>query len=60
VIEVARFERHRVELTTLCRRMLGATEAEDAVQETFIRAWQGSGDQDESVRSLCDPSVALK
>jgi RNA polymerase sigma-70 factor (ECF subfamily) len=48
-----RLEEHRTVLTAHCRRLLGSgSEAEDAVQEAFVRAWQAF-DRFEGRASLC-------
>ena len=49
----AAYERHGAELYRFCRRLLDDSgQAEDAVQETFVRAWRARDRFDPAVGSL--------
>lgn len=55
----AEFERHRAHLTGVAYRMLGAlTDAEDAVQETYLRFAQTSGTELRDVRAWLTTTIA--
>jgi RNA polymerase sigma-70 factor, ECF subfamily len=41
-VGIGDLEPHRRELTGYCRRIVGAAEADDAVQETMFRAWRAA------------------
>ena len=41
-VGIGDLEPHRRELTSYCQRIVGASEADDAVQETMLRAWRAS------------------
>jgi RNA polymerase sigma-70 factor, ECF subfamily len=43
-VGVGDLELHRRELTGYCQRIVGAVEADDAVQETMLRAWRAAAD----------------
>jgi len=45
-IPVAELEQHRRGLTGYCQRIVGPAEADDAVQETMLRAWRATADFD--------------
>jgi RNA polymerase sigma-70 factor (ECF subfamily) len=42
LVGIGDLEPHRRELTGYCQRIVGASEADDAVQETMLRAWRAS------------------
>src|SRR5690242_12354476 len=41
-VGIGDLEPHRRELTSYCQRIVGVSEADDAVQETMLRAWRAS------------------